>query len=181
MCVADREETRDAYTSIGDALACIHQLIDDVSDLFGAAPSADLRTGTWTAPIAFVYESLTADERVQWVARLEERSAATQVEVCRRAYETGAMHRVATVLARERERFLGALGTVATNSPYAAMLMAWLDDLVGLVHRPCRAPERLDILAVEATDLAPADLEIYQRLREARTQTLARISDSVQA
>lgn len=163
-----------AYTRIGNALACIQQMVDDVSDLFGAAPSADLRTGTWTAPLAFLYESMSDDERKLWSDGAGDRSAQGELALMRRVYEAGAMQRIAEVLEHQRQQLHEELLRVAVVPSYAAMFTAWLDDLLAIVYHPDAAEHAIDILAVDPSGMEPGDLELYVRLRAARARTLAR-------
>jgi geranylgeranyl pyrophosphate synthase len=164
------------YTRIGDALACIHQMVDDVSDLFGDAPSADLRTGTWTAAVALIYESMSDDERVQWAAGPPDRSPRGQLALMRRTYEAGAMTRIAEVLDEHRARLQEELRRVTVIPSYAALFAAWVDDLLAIIYRPSAAEPVIDILAVEPGDMVRGDVALYEQLRAARARTLARIT-----
>jgi geranylgeranyl pyrophosphate synthase len=181
LCSARRRTGSDsAYTRIGDSLACMQQMVDDVSDLFGAAPSADLRTGTWTAAVAFLYESMSLEERREWAEGPTDGSPEGQLALMRRVYEAGAMQQIAEVLDHHRERFQVELRGVAVDPAYAAMLTAWVDDLLAIVYCPGPAERSIDILAVEPAGIDPGDLELYRRLRAARAHTLSSVAASEQ-
>lgn len=177
ICARRRErKTLDMCRRIGDGIAGIHQTIDDVSDLFAGAPSADLRTGTCTAPLAFLLEAMSSDERERWLARPREQAGEQQQVLTRTLYERGAMQRVAEELDELRSRVLAELDAAEPVAAYAALFVAWLDDLLAIVYRPMLAPPALDILSVDAGTIDAGDLPVYERLRAARGRTVARLA-----
>jgi geranylgeranyl pyrophosphate synthase len=152
------------YRVIGDALAKIQQIVDDVTDLFGESDSQDLRTGTWNVPLTILLDTVPEEARAQWATRLRE---ADKKEVCRLFYDTGAMERVAAVTEAARVRIHQTFAELPCGGPYLAMLLAWLDDLVAIFYKPRALNLCVDIDAVASSDLHSADATLFNQLRAA--------------
>lgn len=152
------------YRVIGDALATIQQITDDVADLFGETDSQDLRTGTWNVPLTILLDTVPEEARDQWVARLR---GADKKEVCRLLYDTGAMHQLAAVTEAARIRIHQTLAELPCGGPYLTMLLAWLDDLVAIFYKPDVLDLSIDMDAVDTSGLHPADAMLFEQLRSA--------------
>jgi geranylgeranyl pyrophosphate synthase len=153
--------------AIGQDLACMVQIANDLGDLFGAAPSDDLRTGTWNIPLTLFLHRLSADERASWLERLR---APTTVE--RRALQealqaNGALRELAELSEQARRRIHTRIAGLAVDQAYAAFFLAWLDDLAALFYRPPALRLARDVEDVDPEELAVADRELFLRIREA--------------
>jgi hypothetical protein len=123
---------------------------------------------------------MSLEERREWAEGPTDGSPEGQLALMRRVYEAGAMQQIAEVLDHHRERFQVELRGVAVDPAYAAMLTAWVDDLLAIVYCPGPAERSIDILAVEPAGIDPGDLELYRRLRAARAHTLSSVAASEQ-
>jgi geranylgeranyl pyrophosphate synthase len=152
------------YRVIGDALAQIQQIIDDVAELFDLSESQDLRTGTWNVPLTIFLDTVPLEDRAQWATRLRETD---QHDVCRLLYDTKAMHRVAATIEAARICIHQTFAELPCGGPYLAMLLAWLDDLVAIIYTPRVLHLCVDIDTVDNTGLHPADRTLFEQLRAA--------------
>src|SRR5207249_936583 len=117
------------YRVIGDALAQIQQITDDVAELFDPSESQDLRTGTWNVPLTVFLNMMPQEDRAQWTAHLRETA---KYDVGRLLYDTKALHRVAATIEAARICIHQTFAELPCGGPYLAMLLAWLDDLVAI-------------------------------------------------
>lgn len=164
------------HRRLGDALAGMQQIVDDVSDLFGPEKSADVRTRTCNVPLAALLEVLPDDDRARWSELLRDPTALDQRALGQALYDSGAMTKIATMLEAERERIHRAVVEIASDATYAAILLAWVDDLAALVYCPTATFDSPDIERVEPQGLAGPDLELFERLRLARAATNRKIA-----
>ena len=153
------------YRTIGDALAQIQQITDDLTDLFGPSDSQDLRTGTWNVPLTILLHTMPEAARAQRAASLR---TAHKDEVCRLLYDTQALHQVAAVTEAARIRIHQTFSQLPCGGPYLAMLLAWLDDLVAILYPPRVLNPSRDISMADSATLHPADAALFEQLRAAR-------------
>ncbi|HET6585119.1 MAG TPA: hypothetical protein VFG69_16795, partial [Nannocystaceae bacterium] len=159
------------HRRLGDALACMQQIVDDVSDLFAPQTSADIRTRTCNVPLAALLEALPDATRDEWAARLSEPASVDQRALGQTLYQCGAMAHLAERIEAQREIIHRAVAELARDPIYAAILLAWVDDLAALIYYPSESFGAPDIEDVQPRGLAGADLELFERLRLARAAT----------
>jgi hypothetical protein len=148
--------------AVGDALAEMQQITDDVTDLFGARAGADLRTGTRSVPLAALFEATPEAERPALAARLP---TASPDEVVRLVYASGAMQAVARVTDAARFRVHEAFAGVPGDRAYLTLFLAWLDDLAATFYKPLPIRVAVDLPSIAPPDrMAPGDAELLERL-----------------
>lgn len=129
--------TRARYRRVGEAMARLVQVVDDLRDLFGKPCSPDLVLGRPSYPVACLLDG--ADDAV--AARWREVAAQADPGAVRALlYDSGAVRRVAGTLERLRREIHRE---IAATGCRAAAHRTWLDTvdlLVSSVYQPAPLP-----------------------------------------
>jgi len=152
------------YRVIGDSMAEIQQLVNDVDDLFSGT-SVDLRNGTWNVPLAIFLDGLPEHERTARAQTLLDADAPRVREI---VYESGAVDRVAELVEAARRRVHSAFSTIG-GGPYLALMLGWLDGFVAQYYFPPTLRVAVDIDAADPEELSTEDGALLTELLSERT------------
>lgn len=161
------------YRQIGDAMAELRQLVNDVADLFDGDRSEDLRQGTMSMPLAMFVEQ--AGEEGREALAQARRQPQGEAEIQRRVFASGVLRQVAVQTEAVRRRMHEAFAGLPCHGPHLALLLAALDELPSIYYRPPPLTVAIDVDAVDAVALATmsapdrALLEALHAQRRART------------
>lgn len=162
------------YEAIGTELAMLTQLVDDLTELFDAGASADLRTGTYGVPLNLFLSRCSASERENWRARIAAEHEGVRAELCPALFANGTMAALARLIEGARVRIHDHWRALPCGGPYLAMLTAWLDDLIAFLYLPPTLVGSVTLVDADWTLLSPADAEFARRLVAARDAVEAR-------
>lgn len=153
------------YRVIGDSMAEIQQLVNDVDDL-SLGESTDLQTGAWNVPLAILLEGVPENERTARAAGLRGIDAARRREIL---YESGATERVAELVEAARLRVHAAFAALGRRGPYLALMLGWLDSFVAQYYFPPSLSVAVNIDATDSAELPTEDAALLVGLLAKRT------------
>ncbi|MCX4247480.1 polyprenyl synthetase family protein [Paraliomyxa miuraensis] len=156
---------------IGDAIAELRQMVNDVADLFDGDRSEDLRQGTMSMPLAMYVEA--GGDEARATLRAAQMQQVGEREVQRRVYRAGVMARVAAQTEAVRTQVHEAFAGLPCGGPYLALLLAWLDDMPSIYYRPSPLRIAIDVDEADASMMSDEDralLETLRGVRRARAQ-----------
>lgn len=159
------------YRVIGDAIAELRQLVNDVADLFDGDRSDDLRLGTMSMPLAMFVEQAGEQGRVALAqARQQELD---EGEIQRRVFGSGVLRHVAAQTEAARRRMHEAFAGLPCDGPYLALLLAAFDELPSIYYRPPALTIAVDIDGVDASAMSDPDRALLDALRRQRSTRMA--------
>lgn len=167
------------YRVIGDAIAELRQLVNDVADLFDGDRSEDLRQGTMSMPLAMFVEQ--AGEEARAALAKARQQQLDEGEIQRRLFGSGVLRHVAAQTEAVRRRMHEAFAGLPCQGPYLALMLAAFDELPSIYYRPPPLTLAVDIDAVDASAMSEPDralLEALRRQRHARMAPLTRPKQS---
>ncbi|MEM9691647.1 MAG: polyprenyl synthetase family protein [Myxococcota bacterium] len=127
-------EARHRLRRLGESLAVLVQVRDDLRDIFGKAQSPDLATGKVTYPLACFYEDADAADRHQLETLLRELPE-SMPKVRTLLYESGAVKRSAEALERCRRTIHEELAALEVAAPgYLRIVIDIVDELASSVY-----------------------------------------------
>jgi len=160
-----------AYRVIGDGIAELRQLVNDVADLFDDDRSEDLRQGTMSMPLA-LYVERTGEEGRAALARARQQPHG-EGEIQRRVHASGVLGQVAALTEATRLRVHEAFATLPCRGPYLALLLASLDELPSFYYRPRPLTLAVDVDEVDASSMSTSDRALLEALRRDRRARMA--------
>lgn len=168
--ICGRNEDIDMFRErrIGDALALMVQVMNDLADLLGDGESDDIRTGTWNIPLTILLHRLEPESQAYWLGRLRSGDAAKGPELAAELFDSGTMAELANLVETHRICVHDAVASAAASGPYSAMFLAWVDDLAATFYHPPVLANSANIETVDTSTLALPDTAIFERLRLAR-------------
>ncbi len=123
------------YRQVGERLALVVQIVDDLRDIFGKDVSPDLATNKITYPIACFRERGSVAERERFdtlLAKLPESLPAIRELF----YEAGVVERCAVTLERFRRDIHHAIVATGNASAHHRLLLSVVDGLVSAIYEP---------------------------------------------
>jgi len=128
------EGTRARYHRVGEELAKLVQVRDDLRDVYGKSLSPDLMTGKVTYPLACFLQDADDDDRAQ-LAELVDSLPESMGQVRRRLYDSGAVRRTAATLESCRRAIHEELAAVSAVAPgYLRVVLDVVDQLASGVY-----------------------------------------------
>ena len=128
------DELRGAsYRRVGENLALLVQLVDDVRDIYGKRVSSDLRTGKMTYPLACFLESARPAQRENF-EQLKLELPGSLREIRDMLYDAGAIRRVATTIEGFRRSIHQELAATGNFAPAHRTLLFIVDGLARLIY-----------------------------------------------
>jgi geranylgeranyl pyrophosphate synthase len=134
---SERDCTR--YCRIGENLALLVQVVDDMRDVFGKRVSPDLATGKMTYPLACFLERAGTEERARF-EQLKAELPGSLPAVRRLFYDAGVVRRVAGSLEEFRRSVIAELVATENYSAPHRTLAFIIDGLVSTIYRPRPIP-----------------------------------------
>jgi hypothetical protein len=159
------------YRVIGDAIAELRQLVNDVADLFDGDRSEDLRQGTMSMPLALFVEQGGDAARAALTQAREQRLS--EGEIQRRVHGAGVLERVAAQTEAVRVRLHEAFAGLPCSGPHLALLLASFDALPSFYYRPRPLVHAVDIDAIDASSMSAPDRALFEALRRERRVRMA--------
>lgn len=159
------------YRVIGDAIAELRQLVNDVADLFDGDRSEDLRQGTMSMPLALFVEQGGDAARAALAQAREQRL--DEGEIQRRVHATGVLVRVAAQTEAVRVRLHEAFAGLPCGGPHLALLLASFDALPSFYYRPRPLTLAVDVDAIDASSMSAPDRALFEALRCERRVRMA--------
>lgn len=129
------EEDRARYRRVGERLALIVQIVDDLRDIFGKEVSPDLLTSKITYPIACFLEEASPAELARFRELVSELPGSMR-RIRQLLYDAGVVERCAMTLERLREELHGTIVQTGNPSAHHRLLLTVVDGLVGTVYEP---------------------------------------------
>ncbi len=131
--------TRERYRAIGEHLALLVQVLDDLRDIFGKRQSPDLAQSRPSYPLACFLE-VAGPADIEQLASLRAALPETIREVRRLLYDSGAVQGVARALERFRQAIHAEVAMLGGKAgPYRILLQS-VDSLVSAVYSPKPVP-----------------------------------------
>ncbi len=158
------------YRAIGQDLALMVQVVNDVADVLGDRESDDLRTGTWNIPLTAMLETMAIEERADWIERVRLGRLPDRPTLANHLYGSGAMLTAARLVEDARVRFHRAMAASVGDGPFTSMLLAWVDDLARVLYRPRALDLAREIGDMDPSVLSLGDRNLFDALRDARAE-----------
>lgn len=137
---------RTRYRRVGEAMARLVQVVDDLRDLFGKPFSPDLALGRPSYPVACFLEGADEAAAARWrevVAR------ADPVAVRALLYDSGAVRRAAVTLERLRREIHREIAGTGCHGAAHRTLLDTVDLLASSVYQPAPLPESVALYQPE--------------------------------
>ena len=160
------DAARCQYRLLGERLALVVQIVDDLRDIFGKDTSPDLLTGKITYPIACFLADASNEERERF-DELVGQLPGSLGELRELLYDAGVVEQCALTLERFRREIHQAVVATGNTSAHHRTLLAVVDDLAGSIYEP-------DAIA-ESVHLWQPCGGWHDRVREARERFVARM------
>ena len=133
------DHDRAAYRRIGENLALIVQIRDDLRDIFGKAVSPDLATGKVTYPVACFLQMATKTDAERFAALRTDLPATTR-DVRALLHASGAVHRCADTIEGFRRHIHHEVASIANPGPEERTLLSVVDALAASIYSPAPVP-----------------------------------------
>jgi len=122
-----------AYGRIGESLACLIQIVDDVRDIYGKDFSPDLAGRKVTYPLACFRQTASSSQRLE-LSKLLSSEPVPLAEVRRLLHESTAIDQCATDLERIRVTIHREIASLATLAPEQRILLGIVDAVAGAIY-----------------------------------------------
>jgi geranylgeranyl pyrophosphate synthase len=129
------EENRARYRVVGESLAQLVQIVDDLRDIFGKEVSPDLATNRITYPIACFRERANLAELKRFDALVTELPGSLP-QIRELLYEAGVVEDCAVTLERLRRDIHHAIVETGNTSGHHRLLLSVVDGLVSAIYEP---------------------------------------------
>ena len=140
------DEEREHYRLLGENLALLVQVLDDVRDVYGKRRSPDLETGKVTYPLACFLETASPQQRAE-LARLKQALPESLPKIRELLYETGTLRKVAGSMDRFRRAVHHELAQLDEEAATHRLLLSVVDQLVETVYTPKPVAETAQLRA----------------------------------
>jgi geranylgeranyl pyrophosphate synthase len=128
-------EAQGHYRVLGENLALLVQVLDDVRDVYGKRRSPDLETDKVTYPLACFLERASEAE-LRKLTELKQALPESLGEIRRLLYDTGTLRRVAHSMDELRRTVHRELAALDQNAPTLRLMLLVIDQLVEGVYAP---------------------------------------------
>jgi geranylgeranyl pyrophosphate synthase len=130
-----REDEREHYRVLGENLALLVQVLDDVRDVYGKSRSPDLETGKLTYPVS-CFLSRADDEQRERFETLKRALPGSLKEIRGLLYDSGTLREVAAALDGFRHAIHHEVATLGHEAPTHRLLLSVIDQLVEGIYKP---------------------------------------------
>jgi geranylgeranyl pyrophosphate synthase len=127
------------YRQMGENLASLVQIVDDLRDIYGKDRSPDLESGKLTYPVACLLNLSTAD-RVSRFQELSRRLPDSLPQIRDLFYEAGAVDHCAQRIEQLRTKIHGAVAETENRHGAHRVLLRIVDAVAGQVYEPQPLP-----------------------------------------
>jgi geranylgeranyl pyrophosphate synthase len=128
-------ESQARYRAMGENLALLVQVLDDVRDMYGKRRSPDLESGKATYPLACFLESADDGDKARF-AELQGALPDSLPALRRFFYENGTLRRVAETMESLRRAVHREIAAMGTEAPTLRLLLFVADHLVEALYTP---------------------------------------------
>ncbi len=140
------DEERERYRLLGENLALLVQVLDDVRDVYGKRRSPDLETGKVTYPLACFLEAASPEQRAE-LSRLKQELPDSLPQIRELLYATGTLRQVAGSMDRFRRAVHHELAELGEEAATHRLLLFVVDQLVETVYAPRPVAETAQLRA----------------------------------
>jgi geranylgeranyl pyrophosphate synthase len=140
------EDEREHYRVLGENLALLVQVLDDVRDVYGKRRSPDLETGKRSYPLACFLSTASSEQRERFEL-LKRALPGSLKEIRGLLYDSGTLREVAAAMDGFRHAIHHEVATLGHAAPTHRLLLSVIDQLVEGVYKPKPVAETAQLCA----------------------------------
>jgi geranylgeranyl pyrophosphate synthase len=162
-----RDDEREHYRVLGENLALLVQVLDDVRDVYGKRRSPDLETGKLSYPLSCFLSSASVEQRERFDV-LKQALPGSLKEIRGLLYDSGTLREVAATMDGFRHAIHHEIATLGHEAPTHRLLLSVIDQLVEGIYKPRPVAETAALRAPSAGfhgHVQRLARELSQRLR----------------
>lgn len=128
------EDNLRRYLYVGEKMASLLQIVDDIQDIFGNSQSSDLKTEKYTYLLACFWESATPEQR-NYYQNLSTKLPDSLSEIRSLLYQSGAIRKSAQAIEQLRLIIHTEIAATGNSSPFHRNLLCLVDAAANLVYK----------------------------------------------